>query len=220
MMCPMRAPTAPDQNRRMLRWAWAVGGFVLVLGLLVIVAPAVRHSETLFDDPFGGQVERRTVETLDAGGRVTGTVVTTEPAGSWLERSLGPGGVLLLRVAVVAVAAFLAGALVYRTASGNFPLEVAGVKFADKASAGLDELSETVATMAGQLEALNAEVARLRDAVAVGVGTVAELAERIDVVEEQDGVTEAAVLGIATRLSETISELEALQARRRSPKNQ
>lgn len=115
----MRAQAAPGQNRRNLRAAWVVAGLVLVAGLIVIVGPALRHAGTLFDDPFVGQVERQTVETFDAGGRLTGTVVTTEPAGSWLERSLGPGGVLLLRVAVVAVAAFLAGALVYRTASGT-----------------------------------------------------------------------------------------------------
>ncbi len=212
----------------MLRLAWAVGGFVLVLGLLVIVAPAIRHADTLFDDPFGGQMERRMVETLDAEGRLTGTVVTTEPAGSWLERSLGPGGVLLLRLAVVAVAAFMAGALVYRTASGNFPLEVAGVVFADKTSAGLDELTGTVATVVGQVESVNAELERVRAAGAEGVASVADLAERLEVIEEQTRRTEAAVLGIANRLSETVADLETLRAAvamerlagRRSPKSQ
>jgi len=224
----MKADASLDRNRRILRWAWVVGGLVLIVGLLVIVAPAVRHSDTLFDDPFGGQVERRTVETFDPTGDKTGTEVTTEPAGSWLERSLGPGGVLLLRLAVVAVAAFLAVALVYRTASGSFPLEVAGVRFAEETSAGLDELTGTVATLAGEVESLNAEVERLRNAVAEGVGTVADLAERVDVVEEQDGLSEDAVLGIATRLSQAISDLDELKAdvakerlaRRRSPKAQ
>jgi hypothetical protein len=212
----------------MLRWSWAVGGFVLLVGLLVIVAPAVRHGGALFDDPFAGRVERRTVETLDASGRVTGTVVTTEPAGSWLERSLGPGGVLLLRVAVVAVAAFMAGALIYRTASGNFPTEVAGVKFAEKTTGGLDELTRTVATVVARVEGLSAELNRVSAAGADGVAAVAKLNDRVDVTEERNDALHVAVVGIASGLSEVAADLEALKAevagertaRRRSPKAQ
>ena len=60
------------------------------------------------------------------------------------------------------------------------------------------------------------------------MSTVADLAERLDVIEAQREGTEAALLGIANRLSETVSDLEKLKgdvgkdrvARRRSPKAQ
>jgi hypothetical protein len=219
----MRAEASTGRNIRILRWAWGVGAFVLVVGLLVIVAPAVRHAGSLFDDPFVGQVQRKTVATFDASGNATGTVVTTEPAGSWLERSLGPGGVLMLRVAVVAIAAFMAGALVYRTASGTFPLEVAGVVFADKTSAGLDELTATVSTMQTRMERFRGELERVRAAGAEGVGGVADLAERLEVIEAQSRRTEAAIRGIAARLSEVAGDVDTLKADgsgRRSPKPQ
>lgn len=224
----MKADASPDRNRTILRWSWVIGGLVLLAGLLVIVAPAVRHGGSLFADPFVAPVERRTVETHDASGRVTETVVTTAPAGSWLERSLGPGGVLLLRVAVVAVAAFMAGALVYRTASGNFPTEVAGVKFAEKATGGLEELTRTVATVVAKVEGLSAELDRVSAAGADGVAAVAKLNDRVDVTESRNEALEVAVVGIASGLSELATDLEELKvgvareraARRRSPKAQ
>jgi outer membrane murein-binding lipoprotein Lpp len=216
----MKADVSPGRNIRILRWAWGVGAFVLVAGLLVIVAPAVRHAGSLFDDPFVGQVQRRTVETFDAAGRLTGTEVTTAPAGSWLERSLGPGGVLLLRMAVVAVAAFMAGALVYRTATGSFPSEIAGVIFADKTGAGLDELTGTVATLIARVEGLYADVERLREAVTEGAHAVADLDERLDVTREQSGRIEASLLDISSQLSAAIADVDALRSRRRAPKAQ
>ncbi len=219
---------APERNLRILRWSWLIGGLVLVVGLLLIVAPAIRHGGSLFDDPFVPRVERRTVETFDANGRATGTVVTTQPAGSWVERSLGPGGMLLLRVALVAVAAFMAGALVYRTASGSFPIEVAGVKFAEKTTGGLEELTRTVATVAARVEGAYAELARVSAAGADGVAAVARLNHRVDTTEGRDEELAVAVVGIASGLSEVSAALDALRAevaaehraRRRSPKAQ
>src|SRR5947199_412517 len=96
----------------------------------------------LSSTPFRPATQQKTVETFDAAGRRTGTEVTTEPGGgSLLERSLASGGVLLLRLAVVAAAAYLAGALVFRTMSGTFPSEIGGVKFAEEADVGLDKLT-------------------------------------------------------------------------------
>src|SRR5689334_6664049 len=101
-----------------LRWARATVVGVFVLGLVVVVGPALWHPSSLFRDPFRPATQQKTVETFDAGGNLTGTVATTEPgAGSLLERSLASGGVLLLRLAVVAAAAYLGGALVFRTIS-------------------------------------------------------------------------------------------------------
>lgn len=167
---------------------------VFLLGLVVVVGPAVWNADSLFRDPFTGAEERRTVETFDPAGTLTGREVTTSPAGgSLIERALGAGGVLLLRLAVVSAAAYLAGALVYRTMSGTFPSEIGGVKFAEEAAVGLDKLT-------GSLTALGAEVAAL--------------AARVEAIEPQvagaqEGIERVAQAVVA--LAEDLGELRARQ---------
>lgn len=214
------APPAPARTSGALRLAWIVGGLVLLVGLVVIVAPAVRHAGSLFDNPFVGQVQRKTVETFDAGGTRTGVVVTTEPAGSWLERSLGPGGVLLLRLAVVAVGAFMAGALAYRTASGNFPTEVAGVVFGEKAAGGLDELNRNVVSLGLGLESLRAELNRVSAVGDQGVAALGELTDKLELLQQEHDALSATVVDLTSGLAEAVADIEALKARRRQPKAQ
>jgi hypothetical protein len=212
--------TEPDRNRRNLRWAWVIGGLVLLAGLIVIVAPAALHSGSLFDDPFVGRTERKTVETFDAGGAPTGREVTTEPAGSWLERSLGPGGVLLLRLAVVAVAAFMAGALAYRTASGNFPTEVAGVVFGEKTAGGLDELNRNVVSLALGVESLRSELNRVSAVGDKGVAALGELTDKLELIQQEHDALSATVVDLTSGLAEAVADIEVLKARRRQPKAQ
>lgn len=161
---------------------------VFLLGLVVVVGPALWNADSLFRDPFIGAEERRTVETFDAGGTLTGREVTTSPAGgSLIERSLAAGGVLLLRLAVVAAAAYLAGALVYRTMSGTFPSEIAGVKFAEEAAAGLGKLGAAVDLMRADMDALTArlegseaKLTLVQRAATEGVAAVNEFDARLD----------------------------------------
>ncbi len=128
-----------------LRWARRTVVAVFLLGLVVVVGPAVWNADSLFRDPFIGAEERKTVETFGADGRLTGREVTTSPSGgSLVERSLAAGGVLLLRLAVVSAAAYLAGALVFRTMSGTFPSEIGGVKFAEDAAVGLEKAEANI----------------------------------------------------------------------------
>jgi ABC-type transporter Mla subunit MlaD len=189
-----------------LRWARVTVVGVFLLGLVVVVGPALWHPASLFRDPFRPAVETRTVETFDAKGVKTGTEVTTGPAGgSLIERSMASGGVLLLRVAVVAVAAYLAGALVYRTISGTFPTEIGGVVFAE-AAGGLEKLGANVAELTARLDASAKEVDSIRDAATGAGAAVNEFNEQID-----------AVWGEVERLSEAVvalgDELRDLRSR-------
>jgi hypothetical protein len=171
-----------------LRWARRTVVAVFLLGLVVVVGPAVWHARSLFRDPFTGAQERRTVETFGADGTLTGREVTTSPSGgSLVERSLAAGGVLLLRLAVVSAAAYLAGALVYRTMSGTFPSEIGGVKFAEdaavgleKAGANLEAVRKEVAELAGRMDAAALEVNTMRAAASEGAASVADLHEQLD----------------------------------------
>jgi uncharacterized coiled-coil protein SlyX len=217
MMPRMVVGTARDRNTRLLFWARATVVGVFLAGLVVVVGPALPHLGSLFDDPFQAQVERRVVENFDAGGHSTGRTVTTAPAGSLMERALAAGGVLLVRLAVVAAAAFLAGAVVYRTGSGNFPSEIGGVKFAEQASAGLDELSRTVEEVELKLARLSAKLDRTADellnvqkAAGEGLAAVAQLHTTLDVTRQQTGQLADAVAALG-------EELEALKGAPRAP---
>jgi hypothetical protein len=158
-----------------MRWARGTVVSVFLLGLVVVVGPAVWNVDSLFRDPFTGAEERRTVETFNADGTLTGREVTTSPAGgSLIERSLAAGGVLLLRLAVVSAAAYLAGALVYRTMSGTFPSEIGGVKFAEDAAVGLEKadanialVRNEVAQLTARMDGANEAIERLAEAVVV-----------------------------------------------------
>jgi hypothetical protein len=192
---------------------------VFVVGLVVVVGPALWHLGALFKNPFTTSVQRTTVETFDAHGNRIGTVVTTAPAGgSVLERSLASGGVLLLRLAVVAVAAYLSGALVYRTASGSFPSRIGGVEFAEQTGAGLAKLSETVDDLGANVAAVSArldltEAALQADVEALGTaGTDSAIALRE--LHEQLAATRAEV----SELAEAIRALgDGLAAARPPP---
>ena len=171
-----------------LRWARRTVVAVFLLGLVVVVGPAVWNADSLFRDPFIGVEERKTVETFGPDGRMSGREVTTSPSGgSLVERSLAAGGVLLLRLAVVSAAAYLAGALVYRTMSGTFPSEIAGVKFAEDAAVGLETaeanievVRDQVADLTAQMDAAAGELQAMRNAAADGSAAYLRVNERVD----------------------------------------
>ena len=150
------------------------------------------------------------METFDAAGHRTGTEVTTEPGGgSLLERSLASGGVLLLRMAVVAAAAYLAGALVFRTMSGTFPSEIGGVKFAEEAAVGLEKLTPGLKVVGGEVAELTArlqvaetELAGMRTAAAGGAYAATQLGQRLDQNEDAIEQLAQAVVALAGDLAE------------------
>ena len=171
-----------------LRWARRTVVAVFLLGLVVVVGPAVWNADSLFRDPFIGAEERKTVETFGADGRLTGREVTTSPSGgSLVERSLAAGGVLLLRLAVVSAAAYLAGALVYRTMSGTFPSEIGGVKFAEDAAVGLEkaeanveDVREQVAELTARINSDAVELHAMRAAAAEGSAALVKMNDRLN----------------------------------------
>ena len=136
---------------------------VFALACLVIVKPALDHwSEVYRGNPFEAPRTRETVRMFGGGNKVTKRTVTTKDASrSLFERSLDEGGLLVFRLGVAAVAAFLAGALVQRSIMANFavklgPLEVPAAQAAAEAS----KAAETTAVRVTELEARLARVER------------------------------------------------------------
>ena len=96
---------------------------VLVLGGLVVVKPAVDHWDDLYrGDPFRAGTTSQVVQKT-SGKKVDRTRTTTkEASSSFPERMLGDSGVLLLRLCLVVLAAFLAAAVLQRVILGTYGL--------------------------------------------------------------------------------------------------
>lgn len=140
------------QRKGNLAASWTVLGIV-VIGWVLVAAPVVGHWDELWRDPFGPPPKVTTVEALDAKGSVIGTERTTEPAsGSVIELALAPGGLVLVRLALVVVAAFVAGAIVKNVVLGRYPSKLAGVE--------LDPLTDKVEATARQAEQLVSDLAK------------------------------------------------------------
>jgi DNA-binding XRE family transcriptional regulator len=101
--------------------ACATAVAVLALGGLIVIKPAVDHWDSLYrGDPFKPGTTTEIVQQT-AGERVDRTRTTTrEDASSFPERLLGDSGVLAVRLMLVALAAFLAAALLHRALLGNY----------------------------------------------------------------------------------------------------
>ena len=105
---------------------WSACGLaivVLVLGGLIVIKPAVDQWDSLYrGDPFEPGTTTQIVQKT-AGKKVDRTRTTvTEDASSFPERLLGDAGVLLFRLALVALAAFLAAATLQRAILGSYGL--------------------------------------------------------------------------------------------------
>lgn len=146
-------------NRAARRTVWAVG----TLGFLLVAVPAVRHWRGLWADPFENGVKVTTVEYFDASHKVVATQRTTAPdSASVVEKALASGGLVLLRLALVAAAAFVAGAIVKNTMLGNYPIKVAGVELdqlTDKAEETARDAKESVERLADLMQRLFEEAA-------------------------------------------------------------
>jgi DNA-binding XRE family transcriptional regulator len=108
---------------------WSACGLavaVLALGGLIVIKPAADHWDDLYrGDPFAPGTTTQIVQKT-AGKKVDRTRTTvTEDSSSFPERLLGDSGVLLFRLALVALAAFMAAALLQRAILGAYGLRVA-----------------------------------------------------------------------------------------------
>jgi HTH-type transcriptional regulator / antitoxin HipB len=121
-------------RRAIADWsACALAAAILALGGLIVIKPAVDHWDDLYrGDPFAAGTTTQIVQKT-AGKKVDRTrTTTTEDASSFPERLLGDSGVLLARIVLLALAAFLAAAVLQRAILGEYTLRraapvVAGV---------------------------------------------------------------------------------------------
>lgn len=206
------------------------GGLVVVVwpslqhhGTLFADPWAPRTTTTRVEKTAGSQTDKPKVATTvtgraagdSAGGGATTTV--TERAGiatevtkttaeadlSLIERGLGTGGLLLLRLGLVAMAAFLAGAVIQRTILGRFAIELGPVK--------VPELSETAEAAQGAIttarQGLEAQIREVSNASESG------LKEQRDTTGRALGIA-ADALRVLDELNQRVAKLERAGRRR------
>jgi hypothetical protein len=173
------------QEHRANYWARWAAGAVLAIGALLILAPAVWHLGAVAEDPFTSPRTTVRVVKTAPGGDKTVTETTSDANRSFLERSLAAGGLLLLRIGIVALSAFLAGAVVQRTLLGDFalklgPLELPDVKRAAAASEqALKAIEERLEKQTKATESAMAVAADAAEGVARVEGALLPLVEML-----------------------------------------
>jgi DNA-binding XRE family transcriptional regulator len=120
-----------QRNRRRTIADWCAGALaviVLVAGGLVVIKPAVDHSDDLYRaNPFAVGTTTQKVRERRTAKATRTTTTTTESSSSFAERLMGKSGVVLFRLCLVALVAFLAGALVHRAILGSYGFRSAPV---------------------------------------------------------------------------------------------
>jgi hypothetical protein len=168
-------------------WAAWAAVVTLLFGLIVVVVPTLANLDTILAaDPF---VPRETTtRVVESGPQGETTTTTTQEADdSLVERLFSSGGLLILRLGLVAAAAFLAGAVVQRTLLGEFAIKIGPVdvpQLKDVAKAA-DDLGRDVV---GRISALSDATQQALDASAL-------IAERLDDLERRisEGDSETSV---------------------------
>jgi DNA-binding XRE family transcriptional regulator len=117
-----------DPRNKIADWtAGALAILVLALGGLVVVKPAIDNWDDLYrGDPFSAERTTQVVQTKQAGKPAQTTITRKEASASGVERALGKSGLLLLRVALLGVAALLVAAALQRAILGNYSLRPFG----------------------------------------------------------------------------------------------
>jgi DNA-binding XRE family transcriptional regulator len=112
------------RRARVADWCAGIAAIIVfALGGLVVVKPAADHWNDVYrGDPYRAETTTQMQRTKAAGKPAVRTTVTTKESSSYTERALGKGGLLLLRLALVAVTAFLVAAVVQRIILGNYGL--------------------------------------------------------------------------------------------------
>jgi hypothetical protein len=143
-----------------------------MLGLAFVVVPTLAHLGEVFTNPYVSPSTTVTEVTTQAGGEPTTKTITKEASRSFVERSLAAGGLLFLRIGVVVLAAFFAGALVQRMILGNYALKVGPVE--------LPELARAAAASAQAVDDITAQLDKqakaTEEAMRVAAGTADGLA--------------------------------------------
>jgi hypothetical protein len=152
------------------RWARLAAVVVGLIALVVVVWPGVAHLD--LGDPYRARQQVSEKITTAANGTKT-TERTTSPAASGLlEQSLGSGGLLLLRLGIVAIAAFLAAAVTQRILLGQFAFKAAGFELSalgevtEAADMAIELLQTQARTVAHELAEMAAHVDAQQDQIA------------------------------------------------------
>jgi DNA-binding XRE family transcriptional regulator len=123
---------------------WSAGllaVLVLVLGGLLVLKPAVDHWNDIYKgDPFEVGTKTQAVK-KERAGQVTTT--TEEASASPAERVLGRSGLILVRVIILALAAFLAAAALQRAILGNYSLRIGAARSPEPVAASVDSFEGT-----------------------------------------------------------------------------
>jgi hypothetical protein len=114
---------------------------------------AARHWRTVLDDPFKARVTTTRIEKRVAGHPKTVQTTTAEAKEPIFDRALAAGGLVLLRLGLVIVAAFLAGALVQRAILANFEIQAGPVKMPKHTRHALATSESVLADLRRQIQA-------------------------------------------------------------------
>jgi hypothetical protein len=164
-------------ERRANAWARGVAAVVFILGVTVVLVPAAVHAGDVFGaDPFKPRQTHVTVTHRTPSG-VSIFETERDADQSFVERAFAEGGLLLLRVGIVALAAFLAGAVVQRTLLSDFALKVGPVE--------VPELRRAAAVSDRALGDLTAALDSQAEKTARALEVAALLTERIEALEEK-----------------------------------
>ena len=124
---------------------WSAGllaVLVLVLGGLLVLKPAVDHWDDIYKgDPFEIGTKTQAVK-KERAGQVT-TTTTEEASASPAERVLGRSGVILVRVIILALAAFLSAAALQRAILGNYSLRIGAARSPEPVAASAGSVEDT-----------------------------------------------------------------------------
>ncbi|HUP24990.1 MAG TPA: hypothetical protein VNB06_18875 [Thermoanaerobaculia bacterium] len=195
-------PEARDRRKARTAAQWTFG-IVLVAALALVLVPTLGHAGELLDNPFE-RTEESTVtkvttgdtpstkETTSTGatpgtstettttGKKTETTTTVAPADdSLFVTALGNGGLLLVRLGIALLTAFVAAAAVQRAILGRFGVKVGPVEIAELpeiAAQGLEALKDIVSKLEARIKALE-ERARTAADVTERRALEAEIAE-------------------------------------------
>jgi hypothetical protein len=177
------------QQRLAPRIAAIVFGAVLILGLGLIGVQTALHWRELGADPFNPRDETTKVVKTDGAGNVVSTEVTTKPDTSLVNQALASGGLLFIRVALVALGAFVAGGMTQRVLSGDYAIKVGGFELpqgveeaGQAATEAINALSEKVSTLSGlkaQMADASQGIATLTDELVRINGEIEELRARL-----------------------------------------
>jgi DNA-binding XRE family transcriptional regulator len=110
--------------------AGALAVIVLVFAGLVVVKPALDRWDDLYrGNPFRVKTTIQKTAFNEKDGRLTEKrIVTKQTPASFFERVLGKGGLLFLRLGLVALAALLAAAVLHRAILGEYGLRAGLVR--------------------------------------------------------------------------------------------